>query len=91
MIDDYYNIIYGGIVVILILGLILLLIKKRKSKKTTSQKSPKTVEELYEENEISDTVEPRQEKIIKQIISEKIIKPKKPKKPKSLLDQDFEF
>lgn len=88
MFEDY-TIIYAIFILLLISGLIALFIKKRNKKKTPSnqediqRKRPETIEELFEEYE-----EPDQEPVIKLISKPK---QKKPKKPVSLLDQDFEF
>jgi hypothetical protein len=87
MLEDYTTLIYVGILVILVIGFILVIIKKRKQKTKSEprvviqRKVPDNIEELYEEYE-EPTPEPEPVKEIKK---------KKPKKPISLLDQDFEF
>lgn len=76
------------IILLIIIGFIILFLITifRKygiiSSTTIERKSPETIEELYEEY-----VDPNDESI--RIKSDP--KPKKPKKPTPLLDQDFEF
>ena len=80
------QIIYIILFILVSLVLIFVWIKRKKRYKTktlNSRKTPHTIEELFEEYEEPPEFEsePEQEQEIK----------KKPKKPVSLLDQDFEF
>ena len=84
-------IVYAGLFLALIIGIIMM---RKKQKKLIKKPLPTPIENdkygnLYEEE---DVYEPEPKPIIKKEEPKPIIKkPKKPKKPKSLLDQDFEF
>lgn len=81
------QIIYIILFLLISLGLIVLWIRKKQHrirKQETKRKVPETIEELFEEYEEPLELEPEPEPVQK-------IKKKKPKKPVSLLDQDFEF
>jgi hypothetical protein len=89
LIDNYEILIYGGLITLVIVGVILM---KKKQKKKPPVQSSINIDELnlFEEDPPFINV-PTQPEPPKKLPDPPQEKSKKPKKPKSLLDQDFEF